>query len=78
MYSLVEFLDMQAYRLQVFTICYPSDAAPEACFTCVTPPVRCSPLGLKIGDIARWHTPNGKERSAEMVSVEYQPEATSH
>jgi regulator of nucleoside diphosphate kinase len=76
MYSRVEVVDVHTHRRQVLTICYPGDAEPAAGFISVLSPVGNSLLGLKTGDFATWHTPNGDECEAEIVAVEYQPEAT--
>ncbi|MDM0002655.1 GreA/GreB family elongation factor [Variovorax sp. J22P240] len=76
MYSRVELVDVATHRRQMLTICYPGDAEPAAGFVSVLSPVGNSLLGLKTGDVARWHTPNGDECTAEIASIQYQPEAT--
>ena len=75
MYSRVEVVDAHTRRRQVLTICYPDDAEPAAGCISVLSPVGISLLGLKTGDIARWHTPTGEECAAEIAAVQYQPEA---
>lgn len=75
MYSRAEVVDRQTHRRQVLTICYPRDAEPAAGFISVLSPVGNSLLGLKIGDVARWLTPNGEECAAEIAAIQYQPEA---
>ena len=35
-----------------------------------------SPLGLRVGDMAKWQTPHGEECAATIESIQYQPEAT--
>lgn len=76
MYSRVEVVDVHTHRRQVLTLCYPGDAEPVAGFISVLSPVGSSLLGLKAGEVARWHTPNGDECAAEVVAVQYQPEAS--
>jgi regulator of nucleoside diphosphate kinase len=76
MYSRAEVVDVHTRHRQVLTVCYPCDAQPIAGFISVLSPVGSSLLGLKTGDVARWHTPNGDECAAEVVSIQYQPEAT--
>ena len=76
MYSRVEVVDVQSHRRQVLTVCYPADAEPVAGFISVLSPVGSSLLGLRVGDVARWHTPHGHDCAAEIVAVQYQPEAT--
>ncbi|MDM0047577.1 GreA/GreB family elongation factor [Variovorax sp. J22R115] len=76
MYSRVELVDVATHRRQMLTICYPGDAEPAAGFVSVLSPVGNGLLGLKTGDVARWHTPNGDEYTAEIAAIQYQPEAT--
>ena len=33
------------------------------------------PLGQRVGQVARWTTPSGEVRAAEIVAIEFQPEA---
>ncbi|HVL43553.1 MAG TPA: GreA/GreB family elongation factor, partial [Acidovorax sp.] len=61
MNSRVELLDRHTHRRQVLTLCYPQDAEPAAGFISVLSPVGLSLLGLRAGDVARWHTPHGEE-----------------
>lgn len=76
MYSRVELVDVYTHRRQVLTICYPQDAEPAAGFISVLSPVGISLLGLKVGDIAKWHAPHGEECAAVVESIQFQPEAT--
>ena len=76
MYSRVELVDVHTHRRQVLTICYPQDAEPAAGFISVLSPVGISLLGLKVGDVAKWHTPHGEECAAVVESIQFQPEAT--
>ena len=76
MYSRVELVDVHTHRRQVLTICYPQDAEPAAGFISVLSPVGISLLGLKVGDVAKWHAPHGEECAAVVESIQFQPEAT--
>jgi len=76
MYSRVELVDVHTHRRQVLTLCYPQDAEPAAGFISVLSPVGISLLGLRAGDVARWHTPHGEECAAVVESIQFQPEAT--
>ena len=58
------------------TLCYPDDAEPSQGFISVLSPLGASLLGLRAGDVARWPTPLGEERTARIVEVLFQPEAS--
>ena len=53
----------------------PGDAAPAAGLVSVLSPVGASLLGLTPGCVAHWSTPGGAERQAEIVTLQFQPEA---
>jgi regulator of nucleoside diphosphate kinase len=74
MYSRIEIVDTQTFRRQVLTVCYPRDAEPAVGFISVLSPVGSSLLGLKLRDIAKWHTPSGEQCTAQIVAIHYQPE----
>ena len=76
MYSRLELVDVHTARRQTLTVCYPDDAEPAAGFISVLSPVGNSLLGLRVGDVATWHTPNGDECAAEVAAILFQPEAT--
>ncbi|MGJ7497301.1 GreA/GreB family elongation factor [Variovorax sp. RT4R15] len=76
MYSRVELVDVHSARRQTLTVCYPGDAEPAAGFISVLSPVGNSLLGLKVGDVAKWLTPNGDDCAAEVAAILFQPEAT--
>ena len=76
MYSRVELIDLATRRRQTLTICYPGDSEPSAGFISVLSPVGSGLLGLKVGAVARWQTPGGAEVAAEIVAIEFQPEAS--
>lgn len=61
---------------QKVTLCYPADAEPAQGFISVLSPLGASLIGMREGDLAQWRTPLGEERSARIVEVLFQPEAT--
>jgi regulator of nucleoside diphosphate kinase len=76
MNSRVEVVDLHTHHRQVLTVCYPGDAEPAAGLISVLSPVGSSLLGLRTGDTARWLTPHGEGCAAQIVAIQYQPEAT--
>jgi regulator of nucleoside diphosphate kinase len=58
------------------TWCYPDDAEPSQGFISVLSPLGASLLGLQAGDVAQWRTPFGEQRTARIVEVLFQPEAS--
>ena len=58
------------------TLCYPADAAPALGRISVLSPVGSSLLGRPVGSVARWRTPAGEERAAEILALLFQPEAS--
>jgi regulator of nucleoside diphosphate kinase len=58
------------------TLCYPDHAEPSAGFISVLSPLGAGLLGLRAGDVARWHTPSGAQLQARVVEVLFQPEAS--
>lgn len=76
MNSQVEVRDAASGQRSTLTLCYPPDAAPAEGRVSALSPVGFSLLGLKVGEIARWTTPTGENRAAEIVSILFQPEAS--
>lgn len=76
MYSQVLLLDPGTGQRSKLTLCYPADAEPAAGFVSVLSPVGWSLLGLRVGCVARWSTPKGDERRAEILAILFQPEAS--
>jgi regulator of nucleoside diphosphate kinase len=76
MYSQVLLLDTATAERSQLTLCYPADAEPAAGFVSVLSPVGRSLLGLRVGCVARWPTPAGDERAAEIVAILFQPESS--
>lgn len=76
MYSQVLLQDFETGQRQELTLCYPADAEPAAGFVSVLSPVGAGLLGLTVGSVARWTTPAGSERRAEILAILFQPEAS--
>ncbi|MCG3190521.1 MAG: Regulator of nucleoside diphosphate kinase [Burkholderiaceae bacterium] len=76
MYSQVLLADPAGGERTKLALCYPADAEPAAGFVSVLSPLGLSLLGLRVGDLARWSTPAGGERTAEVVAILFQPEAS--
>ena len=76
MYSQLMLRDLQTGQRSKLTLCYPADAEPAAGFVSVLSPVGASLLGLTVGNEARWPTPAGEERRAEIVALLFQPESS--
>ncbi|MEO9101102.1 MAG: GreA/GreB family elongation factor [Burkholderiaceae bacterium] len=65
----------EAVAYRELTLCYPEDADPAAGKLSVLTPAGACLLGRKVGDVARWSTPEGGHGSATIVAVLFQPEA---
>lgn len=76
MYSQVMLQDLTTGLRRKLTLCYPADAEPAAGFVSVMSPVGASLLGQTVGSVARWSTPAGGERAAEVLAILFQPEAS--
>ncbi|MDO8904984.1 GreA/GreB family elongation factor [Hydrogenophaga sp.] len=76
MYSQVVLEDPASLRQQTFTLCYPADAEPAEGFISVLSPLGAALIGLRVGDVARWTTPDGKLREAQVLGLLFQPEAS--
>jgi regulator of nucleoside diphosphate kinase len=74
MYSQVLIADGQTGEQRKLTLCYPHDADAAAGFVSVLSPVGCGLLGMKKGNVARWHTPDGAIATATVVDILFQPE----
>ena len=78
MYSQVLLLDRASGEHNKLTLCYPADAEPAQGFVSVLSPLGWSLLGLQVGQVARWSTPSGGERAAEVLAILFQPEASGN
>jgi regulator of nucleoside diphosphate kinase len=75
MHSQVLLLDRSSGEQKRLTLCYPADANPAEGLVSVLSPLGWSLLGLRAGQVARWSTPAGSEREAEVLAILFQPEA---
>lgn len=76
MYSQVVIADPADGSRRRLTLCYPPDANPATGFVSVLSAIGAALLGQRVGRITRWTTPGGEVRAAEIVAVEFQPEAS--
>jgi regulator of nucleoside diphosphate kinase len=76
MYSQVLLQDLQTRQRNKLTLCYPADAEPALGFVSVLSPVGSALLGLRVGSVARWGTPAGDAKSAEILAILFQPESS--
>ncbi|MBS0445583.1 MAG: GreA/GreB family elongation factor [Proteobacteria bacterium] len=76
MYSRVLLQDARTGQRKTLTLCYPADAEPAAGFVSVLSPVGSALLGLRVGSSARWSTPAGGEKAAEVLAILFQPESS--
>ena len=76
MYSQVVLQDTQTGQRNTLTLCYPADAEPAVGFVSVLSPVGSALLGLRVGSVARWSTPAGDEKAAEILALLFQPESS--
>ncbi|MDO9195920.1 GreA/GreB family elongation factor [Rhodoferax sp.] len=61
---------------QKFTICYPKDVDAGLGFISILSPVGSALLGRRVGDTVSWQMPLGEERSAKVIAILFQPEAS--
>lgn len=76
MYSQVLLQDLQTSQRNTLTLCYPADAEPAVGFVSVLSPVGSALLGLRVSSVARWSTPTGDEKAAEILAILFQPESS--
>jgi regulator of nucleoside diphosphate kinase len=76
MNSQVLLQNLQTGQRNTLTLCYPADAEPAAGFVSVLSPVGSGLLGLRVGSVARWSTPTGDEKAAEILAILFQPESS--
>ena len=76
MYSQIEILEDGDPQPRRITLCYPDDAEPAQGFISVLSPVGASLLGLRVGAQADWLTPWGEPRTARVLAILFQPEAS--
>lgn len=76
MYSQAVIEDTATLGQHKYTLCYPGDAEPAAGFISVLSPLGAALIGLRVGDLARWTTPDGRAHEARVLGLLFQPEAS--
>ena len=76
MYSQIRIADTKTGEESTLTLCYPNDTDPAAGFVSVLSPVGAALLGLSVGQVATWASPQGVGGSAEIREVLFQPEGS--
>ncbi len=62
-------------RTWVMTLVFPEDANPEEGAISVLAPLGAALLGCRVGQAVSFRVPGGAERTCDILSVLYQPEA---
>jgi regulator of nucleoside diphosphate kinase len=75
MNSRVRLLDLTSQDTLEITVRYPADADPAAGALSVLSPLGTQLVGLRVGDVARWTTPDHAEHAARLEAVLFQPES---
>lgn len=68
--------DCQTGQRSTLTICYPPDAKPAVGRVSVLSPAGGALLGLRAGGMVQWLTPTGDRKSAVVLAILFQPEAS--
>lgn len=76
MQSRVRLADPQGGEAITLTLCYPEQSAPAEGRYSVLSPMGAAVLGLRVGAVAQWQTPQGEPRSAAIEEILFQPEAS--
>jgi regulator of nucleoside diphosphate kinase len=75
MRSRVRVTEPSGAEARVLTLSYPDDAdAAQGCIS-VLSPVGTALLGLRVGDTARWASPDGSSGALHIAGIAFQPEA---
>ncbi|MFO0836147.1 MAG: nucleoside diphosphate kinase regulator [Phycisphaerales bacterium] len=62
-------------RTWIMTLVFPENADPEEGCISVLAPLGAAILGCRVGQSVRFRVPGGEERSCDILSILYQPEA---
>lgn len=62
-------------RTWTMTLVFPENADPEEGCISVLAPLGAAILGCRVGQSVRFRVPGGEERSCDILSILYQPEA---
>lgn len=65
-------------RTWIMSLAFPEDADPEEGRISVLAPLGAAILGCRVGQNVSFRVPGGAERSCDILSVLYQPEAAGH
>jgi regulator of nucleoside diphosphate kinase len=76
MYSRVLVAEEPGGATRTLTPVYPSDARPEAGEVSALSPIGAALLGRSAGERLSWRAPDGAVRSARIVAILFQPEAS--
>lgn len=76
MYTRVAVLDPVTRVRRELTVCYPPDADVGTGCVSVLSPVGGALLGMSVGAIATWTTPDGHQERAQVQAILFQPEAS--
>ncbi len=76
MHSQVMLRDIRTGQQSTLTLCFPAQADAALGSVSVLSPVGSALLGLRVGDVARWLSPSGDEKAAEIRAVLFQPESS--
>jgi regulator of nucleoside diphosphate kinase len=67
--------DLETGRHSTVTLSYPAETRPGEGRVSALSPVGEGVLGLPVGATARWVSPTGENKGAEILALLYQPEA---
>lgn len=76
MNSLFTVQDPQSGLMRQLRLCYPEGADPALGHISVLSPAGASLLGLRVGEMAVWRSPQGQAHAALVTEVLFQPEAS--
>ncbi|NML16849.1 GreA/GreB family elongation factor [Azohydromonas caseinilytica] len=76
MRSKVVLQDLATSDTHALTLGYPGDARAGEGIVSVLSPAGASLLGLRVGSVARWTAPDGREHAAQVIAIHFQPEAS--
>ncbi|MEO5696117.1 MAG: GreA/GreB family elongation factor [Burkholderiaceae bacterium] len=70
--------DLETGEEHRWILCYPSRADWQSGLISVLSPAGAGLLGRSVGSVARWTVPTGAKRSAEVLAILFQPEASGN
>jgi len=76
MRSCVQVAEPGADAVREITLVYPDEADAAQGRISVLSPAGTALLGLRVGDVARWPSPDGRESALRVQGVAFQPEAS--